>query len=510
MRIGTLGLRFTFTVALLIVTQVAVAQNDATETNEATGPQLGNGIRNSWANQTSIVVWTRTTRNAEMVTDGPQFKTVSKSESQKLEKQIRASGDDSRYLSSQLADGKTLDQMLGACPGAAGQVRVSWHPTEDATALKSTGWKNTTADDDFTAQWKLTELLPGTEYSVVVEARPGIDQPVSATRKGRFKTSPAADKSASLKFCVTTCHDFERRDDGEKGHKIYPSMTAIQPDFVVHAGDIEYYDKPHPWAWTTELMRFKWSRIFSMPRNREFYSTHSTYFIKDDHDTLKNDSWPGQTYGNVTFEEGVRLFNLEQFPSHELRYQTVAWGRDVQIWILEGRDYRSANNLPDGPDKSILGVAQKAWLKKTLRDSTATFKLVFSPTPIVGPDRAKKKDNHANEIFAVEGQELREFFGTVEGLIVFCGDRHWQYASVDADTGVWEFGCGPGSEKHQLGWKKGDVRPVHRFLRVAGGFLSGEVTHDAARKAKLTLHHHAVDGTAKSTFRFPAEQQSAK
>ena len=28
----------------------------------------------------------------------------------------------------------------------------------------------------------------------------------------------------------------------------------------------------------------------------------SSYFIKDDHDTLKNDAWPGQTYGELTWD----------------------------------------------------------------------------------------------------------------------------------------------------------------------------------------------------------------
>jgi alkaline phosphatase D len=314
------------------------------------------------------------------------------------------------------------------------------------------------------------------------------------------------DSAQDFKFCMTTCHDFPRRDDGLKGHKIYPAMTKIDPDFVVHAGDVEYYDKADPWAWTVELMRFKWARIFSLPSNRAFYAHHSTYFIKDDHDTLKNDCWAGQRYGAVSFEEGVRIFNEEQFPSHTPRYATVGWGKDVQIWILEGRDYRSPNNLPDGPEKTILGAEQKAWLFETLKESTATFKLIFSPTPIVGPDRDNKHDNHANDDFVYEGEQLREYLSAVEGVIVFCGDRHWQYASVDAETGLWEFGCGPGSEKHQLGWKEGDVRPVHRFLRVQGGFLSGVVEHLGAEATpQLTLRHHTVLGEEVSKFIFPTD-----
>ncbi len=464
-------------------------------------PQLGNAMRNGWADQTSIVIWTRTTQHPEMVTSGPQFIT--------LPDRPGNWTDAGQLLTMQLPEGVELDEMLGACPGAPGEVRLTYFPQQGRNDSQSTSWTRTHADRDYTAQWKLDNLKPGTLYAAIVEARPIDGQEVTAVVRGSFRTAPAMTESPDLKFCMTTCHDFERRDDGLKGHKIYPAMTAINPDFVVHAGDIEYYDKPHPWAWTVELMRFKWARIFSLPRNREFYANRTTYFIKDDHDTLKNDCWAGQSYGAVSFDKGVELFNKEQFPTRSPRYHTISWGQDVQIWLLEGRDYRSPNTMPDGPDKTILGPEQKAWLFDTVSRSTARFKLVFSPTPIVGPDRNNKKDNHANQNFAHEGNELREFFGEIENVIVFCGDRHWQYASVDDESGLWEFGCGPGSEKHQLGWKEGDVRPVHRFLRVQGGFLSGEVTHSGDQDTPtLTLRHHDVNGKKMSEFQFPQQHDS--
>jgi hypothetical protein len=199
----------------------------------------------------------------------------------------------------------------------------------------------------------------------------------------------------------------------------------------------------------------------------------------------------------------VRLVNEEQFPSRTPRYATVRWGRHLQIWVLEGRDHRSPHPMPDGPEKSILGAEQKAWLLQTLAESDAPFKLVFSPTPVVGPDRNNKKDNHANTLFAWEGRELRDALSRIPGVIVCCGDRHWQYASVDAETGLWEFGCGPGSDDHELGWKEGDERPEHRFLRVAGGFLSGEVGPSGKQgKPTLTLRHRTVTGEPLNRFDF--------
>jgi alkaline phosphatase D len=469
---------------------------------EQTGPFLADGMRNSWADQNSISIWTRTTQFREMNSAGQKFQSLSTKQAKVLEE----TEDAAEYLSDQLPSGASLDDMIGACPGAAGEVRLIYFPEKRFKAKKEmTQWKKTTADDDFTAQWHLEGLSPGTRYVAVLEVRKPDSHETTAILRGGFATAPAKNARTNLTFCMTTCHDFIRTDNGLQGHKIYPSMEKINPSFLVHAGDIEYYDKPDPWALTVELMRFKWGRIFALPDNRSFYKSHTAYFLKDDHDTLKNDCWPGQQYGAVTFEEGVRLFNEEQFPSRTPRYQTVQWGKDLQVWFLEGRDFRSPNTMSDGPEKTILGAEQKAWLFKTLGASTAKFKLVFSPTPIVGPDRSGKKDNHANTIFAHEGEQLRRKFSAVDGVIVLCGDRHWQYASVDVETGLWEFGCGPGSEKHQLGWKKGDERPSHRFLRVAGGFLSGHL-ESKGQSSELTMHHRTVNGDVVSTFRFPVEK----
>ena len=469
-------------------------------------PHLGNAMRNNWADQTSVMLWTRTTTRPEMLAKGKRFVSLDKKVASRLAKTTNAE----KLLAAQLPDGATLDQMLGACPGTPGRVRLTYFPAAKVNRRKTTPWVTTEEASDFTAKWKLENLQPGTTYAAIVEAKPIDADQLTAVIRGSFATAPKANARRDLKFCVTTCHDFIRTDNGLLGHKIYPAMTKIQPDFMVHAGDIEYYDKPDPWAMTMGLMRFKWQRIFSLPDNRKFYQHAPSYFLKDDHDTLKDDCWPGQSYGSVTFEQGVKLFNEEQFPADQPRYKTVRWGKDLQIWLLEGRDHRSHNDIPDGPDKSILGVKQKRWLTETLNESDAKFKLIFSPTPIVGPDRDKKKDNHANEIFAYEGNELRKLLGSVEGVIVLCGDRHWQYASVQPETNLWEFGCGPGSEEHQLGWKDGDERPEHKFLRVAGGFLSGEVFYQGPGESSLTIRHHKVTGEEVSRFVFPMKKPEGK
>jgi alkaline phosphatase D len=240
-------------------------------------------------------------------------------------------------------------------------------------------------------------------------------------------------------------------------------------------------------------MSFKWDRIFALPYQRDFYRQVTTYFMKDDHDVLRDDAFPGLSYGTVSWERGLDIFDKEQFPSNDLHYKTIRWGKDLQIWITEGRNYRSKNTDPDGQGKTIWGAEQKEWLFRTMKESDATFKLLISPDPILGPDRDNKKDNYSNKVFKYEGDEIREFLKQFDNVFICNGDRHWQYVTNIPGTSLWEFSTGAGSESHAEGWIEGDVRPEHRFLRIKGGFLRGTVTH-TGDMATLKFQHYDVDG----------------
>ena len=147
---------------------------------------------------------------------------------------------------------------------------------------------------------------------------------------------------------------------------------------------------------------------------------------------LMNDCYPGmQTrfMGEFTYEQGTRLF-LEKVPMGDRTYRTVRWGRDLQIWLVEGRDYRSPNPMPDGPGKTIWGETQINWFKTTVEQSDATYKILISPTPLVGPDRKNKNDNHSNPGFKYEGDILRRYIAEQNDMVIVCGDRHWQYIFI--------------------------------------------------------------------------------
>jgi alkaline phosphatase D len=80
-----------------------------------------------------------------------------------------------------------------------------------------------------------------------------------------------------------------------------------------------------------------------------------------------------------------------------------------------------------------------------------------------------------------------------ENMVSVCGDRHWQYISKDAETGLMEFSCGPAGNDHAGGWDQDDKRAEHIYLNVTGGFMEGSVSR-SVDKPTLSFRHYAPDG----------------
>lgn len=411
---------------------------------------------------------------------------------------------DSVILQSRLTGLRQLEN--DDVPGAPGVARFEISTEDSFEPAIRTDWITAHPGRDYIVKKKITGLTPATRYSyrlvfgpTVHEVRPG---PVR-----HFRTHPSAQIDAPVSFAVVTCMNYYffhygkyNRDDAYRGADKrlgYPALEAIQklrPDFFVSTGDNVYLDhpgdvlfqqalkagkNPHPSphggkeAQTETAMRHKYHEQFVQPRFVQLFATTPTYWQKDDHDYRTNDSWPAMQYP-ISHELGVRDF-VEQLPVTDpadpraVTYRTHRVGKLLQLWFVENRDYRSPNTDPDGPQKTIWGAEQKAWLKRTLAESDATFKLLISPTPMVGPDipggpvSGDKADNHCNpggfqheaaEFFAwakAEGIDRKRFF-------ILCGDRHWQYHSIHP-SGFEEFSSGTLVKQNAArGIKPGDKR----------------------------------------------------
>lgn len=453
------------------------------------GPYLATGIKIGEVTQTDAIIWVRLTENPERVGNDapmPDIKYVDP-ESGDL---VTRSNRPNMAPVVEFPDGYSIKTIQGATPGSTGRVRVKFRESGE-TKWRQTSWRAVGEQSDYSTQLKLKKLNPGSVHEIVVQAGPVDGKSISSSLEGTFKTAPDRHEPADVNFIVTTGTSYPDVDS-DTGYKFYLNALNLDPEFFVHTGDILYYDKM---AKSLELARWHWDRMYSFPNNIEFHRKVASYFIKDDHDTWMNDAYPGlktKFMGDFTWDQGIELF-LQEVPMGEKTYRTVRWGKDLQVWMVEGRDFRSDNPMPDGPGKTIWGEEQMHWFKSSVRASDATYKVLISPTPIVGPDRGKKNDNHANEGFKYEGDMLRKFIASQKNMVTVCGDRHWQYVSRDAETGLMEFSCGPGSDAHAGGWKQEDFYPEHVYLNVVGGFLEGSVEHRQGMPT-LVFRHYNPDG----------------
>jgi len=424
-----------------VVLAVACSANIA----QADGPYFSEGIKIGEVTPTSAIVWTRLTTVAQ----------------------------------------GGIGELEDAAPGMPGDVRLTYQSAEGSVV--QTDWMPVDPDRDHTVQIHLKYLEPATDYALKIESR-DVDGNAGATFEGKLKTAPSAESTDKLQLAVVTCQSLRSNDAGNDGFHTYRVLESIRPDLFVNTGDIVYYDKI-PFSRNAAQARAKWSCMYSMPSIRAFHSIGASYFIKDDHDTLKNDCWEGQTYGDLTWEEGLAIFR-EQVPMGEKTYRTYRWGKDLQIWLTENRDFRSPNTMKDGPEKTIWGAKQREWLIKSMKASDATFKLLISPGAVVGPDKRGKNDNHANAGFTYEGTIARKLIADLPGAFVICGDRHWQYHSVDPKTGANEFGCGPISDLHTYGGNPGYQPAMHKYFDKGGGFLLVTVERKD-EKPQITFQHIA-------------------
>jgi alkaline phosphatase D len=129
-------------------------------------------------------------------------------------------------------------------------------------------------------------------------------------------------------------------------------------------------------------------------------------------------------------------------------YRSFHWGKDLDLFILDGRSYRSRNDYPDTLqfNKTLLGKEQLHWLEQGLLNSKATWKIISTDVPITIPSCFRGRfsigngcDNWAtsydtNKTFVRERSEFLNFLDNynIKNVIFLATDVHFA-ANVKVD-----------------------------------------------------------------------------
>lgn len=388
-------------------------------------------------------------------------------------------------------------------------------------------------------------MLPDEEY----ELRMG-----GALKAGlKFRTLPPAESNHKVRLAIGSCMHYERfymanlfpadfkkkkpapllAKDSLLGYPVLDQIVKAKPLVFIANGDNVYYDHPRQ-VTNVQEMRQKWDQQFRLPRMQELCSKIPIWWSKDDHDFRGDDAdttsarypFPTNAIAKGIFREQAPLAasdrlndtlawdgTMHKTPSPP--YRKIRLNNGAEVFMLEGRDFRSPNYLPDDAMKSIWGLKQQAWLMDNLKKSTAKFKIIITPTPLIGPDDKSKKDNHTSiGGFRTEGnkffEQLKAMGLDTNEVILITGDRHWQYHSIHP-TGYQEFSTGSMVTRNsRIGRKPGDaastdpdglIRQPYIQPEPTGGFALLDVEH---RKGKWRLNLKMIGERGKLLYKWQA------
>jgi alkaline phosphatase D len=262
------------------------------------------------------------------------------------------------------------------------------------------------AADDWTGQVRLDGLAPARHYSYRVRFGRG-----GTSTRGSFRTPPAETKAALVRLAFggdvagqNVCRD------AVEGFPIMNTIRAWRPDVFVGLGDMIYADNAcgatglygnaqlaGAFGPAIDLAGFwaHWRYSRADPASRRLLASTSYVGVWDDHEVI-NDFGPATDVGSAPpyppdlhlLPIGLRAFlNYTPVASAPRLYRSLRWGRHLELFVLDTRSYRDANNAPDSPQqpKTMLGHEQLAWLKEGLVRSDATWKVIVSSVPMSIP-----------------------------------------------------------------------------------------------------------------------------
>jgi hypothetical protein len=224
-----------------------------------------------------------------------------------------------------------------------------------------------------------------------------------------FPVLPAAGDPARVRLAIASC--------AAQFGPIFGDLLALAPDAFVWMGDLNYPDTVGPLAQTMTGYAGIWRDFLANPLLAPLFEHSAFVPMRDDHDYGANDS------------------NSTVIP--HLPWGVAPWdalmGKHIgcsfsaglaDFWVLDQRRFKDDPRLPDKPGKTLIGTSQREWLLRTLRESTAPFKVICSPCTVFMS--ANRSDGNWSAGFTAERDEILAYIDRhVSGRVIFvAGDFH--------------------------------------------------------------------------------------
>jgi alkaline phosphatase D len=358
-----------------------------------------------------------------------------------------------------------------------------------------------TPDTGLTAFAEIGDLPAGQEITYRVHFE-DLDsgRTTGAPESGLIKTARRRDQRVRIAWSADVCGQGWGIDAARGGMRLFSTMLDLRPDLFIHCGDTIYADGPlretvaldDGTVWRNlvtpakqkvaeTIDEFRGNHLYNRldEHYRRFASQVGQVVMWDDHEV--RDNWfhdqvlPEQspyTEKRVgVLAARARQAFVENYPITMARgadariYRSLPFGPSIEIFALDMRSYRSANNdnrqTSSGADTHLLGAEQARWLAGALTRSKATWKIVAADMPLGvvvahQPGRHEAVANGDNGPARGREIEVANLLRTlksnrVKNVVWITGDVHYcaahrfnpEIAATKDFDPFWEFVAGP-------------------------------------------------------------------
>jgi alkaline phosphatase D len=346
---------------------------------------------------------------------------------------------------------------------------------------------NAVTANDLTVQVRVAGLRPGTRHTYCFST-------VTKESCSSLSTAPRATADASVRFAVSGDADATHGLDGAPAFnrfQVYGRMAAERNDFNINLGDTIYSDSEVANAPVARTVPQKWLKYrlgLALTGLQRLRASAPLYSHWDDHEFVNDFSQP--EHGEEIFRAGVKAFrdySPVAYSSQLGLYRSVRWGKNLELFFLDERSFRSAKatqacgrdlapTAPQSvrrafatlapsltspvsaectaaltdPTRTMLGARQYAAFTRAIRASSATWKVIVNEVPI---QQYYALPYDRWEGYAAEREKLLRFLqADVKNVAFLTTDSHANFVNEvryrtlggqPESSGIWEVVTGP-------------------------------------------------------------------
>lgn len=296
-----------------------------------------------------------------------------------------------------------------------GQLSVRIGSKEDLSDSREIKGPRLEADSAFMGQVEIAGLTAQQRYfyCVLLNGRPAMSRPYPSVT-----TAPPEGVPGRVRFAFVSCVGYFGYDSAAGWADM---ATRTNFDLLLMLGDNHYANSPEP-----DKQR---PAYFDQRRSggyRDLSSRTPMYAIWDDHDfgpDNSNGTMRHKERALKTFREHWANPSYGEAPNPGV-YFKFARGA-VDFFMLDGRFHRSPNRATNLAEKTMLGAAQLAWLKRELLASQASVKILAA-----GGEWESHGTDDSWTSFQQERDDILKFIEdhAITGVVLISGDRHFTAA----------------------------------------------------------------------------------